>query len=329
MKKAKLWYILILVLVISIAFGIGYTLDLRTIIEADSQETHPVNKVYLATEVISGSAVDTGSMLPTLGYGDTISYVSVKSLGEVSLGDIVVVSDGDEEVIHRVVEKGIDCFGSYIKTKGDANVSVDKQVWRDSNIRYIVVSITYGKVDNSAQEAFTRDREAEWRRAVENRDSIIAWYKAQPAQVVEHEVIKVVEVPKIITETVIKEVAVSDKYSFFKDWTLGDSVVPSPWQGSNKLFDCDDFTLYSYYWISFIRPEYQIQIMYGDNPDTTIINGKAVSGKHVWLIVGSDNVTLAYDGGNKVDLENSPKYLIGIQISLKQLVNFVSQDNLS
>jgi hypothetical protein len=68
-------------------------------------------------------------------------------------------------------------------------------------------------------------------------------------------------------------------------WSNGDDIKPLPeW---SIEFDCDDETLYTYYWIRQVRPNYILTPMRSEN--------------HIWLLVKGDSKQFVYDGGHASD----------------------------
>ena len=75
--------------------------------------------------------VATGSMKPTIQIGDV---VIVKITKDVNENDIIVYIDGDDIIIHRLVEKN----ENNIVTRGDANNSEDKPIQENMIIGQVI-----------------------------------------------------------------------------------------------------------------------------------------------------------------------------------------------
>lgn len=98
-----------------------------------------------------------------------------------------------------------------------------------------------------------------------------------------------------------------------EEWTLGDYISPIP--HPSESIDCDDITLYSYYYIKAQNPTYKIDIMYGG------------TWKHYWLTVSDNQSKYYYDYG--VSYESIPEIdeiFKGRRVNLLQLVGEVYRD---
>lgn len=95
---------------------------------------------------ISGATISsydsTGSMRPVLNNGTNGIRVKPQSESDIRIGDIVTFKEGDNLIVHRVVEKGTDEGGAYFITKGDNNDFPDEKI-RFSQIEYITVGLIY------------------------------------------------------------------------------------------------------------------------------------------------------------------------------------------
>jgi len=97
------------------------------------------------------------------------------------------------------------------------------------------------------------------------------------------------------------------------DWELGDDISPFP--HPSKTIDCDDGTLYSYYYVTGADPDLDITIMWGR------------PWAHVWLEVSDNESKYYYDYGNAY--ESCPEIdeiFKGREITLKHLVGEVYRD---
>jgi len=86
------------------------------------------------------SYAPTGSMKPTLDYGSNGIRIKPNSPEQIEIGDIITF--GEENIVHRVVEKGIDENGYWFITKGDNNQVSDGQI-RFEDINYVTIGILY------------------------------------------------------------------------------------------------------------------------------------------------------------------------------------------
>jgi hypothetical protein len=105
-------------------------------------------------------------------------------------------------------------------------------------------------------------------------------------------------------------------------WQIGDDIKPWP---TENWTDCDDATLYTYYFISGAKPDYNIEIMYSRGKDKS----------HTWLLVTGDGKTIAYNNGKPVDSNEMTVELVenGFPLTLPEtlykLIFFVEQDIIS
>jgi len=86
------------------------------------------------------SYAPTGSMKPTFDQGSNGIRIKPDSPEQIELGDIVTF--GDESIVHRVVEKGMDEEGYWFITKGDNNQVSDEQI-RFKDIKYVTIGVLY------------------------------------------------------------------------------------------------------------------------------------------------------------------------------------------
>jgi signal peptidase I len=84
----------------------------------------------------------TGSMMPILGNGANGIVINVSSPDEIKVGDIITYNQGEDLIVHRVVEKGVDSEGVYFITKGDSNGFSDGKI-RFEQIEHKLVGILY------------------------------------------------------------------------------------------------------------------------------------------------------------------------------------------
>ncbi|OGM02715.1 signal peptidase I [Candidatus Woesearchaeota archaeon RBG_13_36_6] len=89
--------------------------------------------------------VSTGSMIPTLSEDANAIELTPSSPKEIYVGDIIsyVSPDGEDIIIHRVVEIGEDEQGWYAITKGDNNQLNDPFKVRFEQIERVLIGIIY------------------------------------------------------------------------------------------------------------------------------------------------------------------------------------------
>jgi len=86
------------------------------------------------------SYAPTGSMKPTFDQYSNGIRIIPSSAEQIDVGDIVTF--GADNIVHRVVEKGIDEEGYWFVTKGDNNQVSDEQI-RFDDIRYVTIGVLY------------------------------------------------------------------------------------------------------------------------------------------------------------------------------------------
>jgi hypothetical protein len=89
------------------------------------------------------AVANTGSMLPTFGENANLIEIVPKSSSELKLGDIASYQNGNDVIVHRIVELGNDDQGWYAKFKGDNNPFNDPDKVRWSQMKRLVVGIIY------------------------------------------------------------------------------------------------------------------------------------------------------------------------------------------
>ena len=114
MKAGRIVLRAVLILVISLTLGLTvYTWNAKRMMH---------NELPMPFGV-GASVVLTGSMEPTLRVND---LVVVRRADEYNVGDIVVFQQGNQLIIHRIIEKNDE--EAKITTKGDANNIDDGQI---------------------------------------------------------------------------------------------------------------------------------------------------------------------------------------------------------
>ena len=89
---------------------------------------------------------DSNSMLNVIDFGANTIRVPIKSIDDVQIGDIISYTpenDKDITIIHRVVEKGEDEKGPYVRAKGDNLPIKDPYKIRPDWIKGVVIAIIY------------------------------------------------------------------------------------------------------------------------------------------------------------------------------------------
>ncbi len=84
----------------------------------------------------------TGSMKPTLDENSNGIRIIPTSEEEIEIGDIITFKQGNDLIVHRVIDKGTDNNGVYFITKGDNNTISDGKV-RFKDIKYVTVVIIF------------------------------------------------------------------------------------------------------------------------------------------------------------------------------------------
>ena len=99
------------------------------------------NKIIITLDNSSLSTfAATSSMLPTLNHNTKAIEIPPVNL---NIGDIISYRQGEDVIIHRIVDIGQDVDGKYYITKGDNNNVVDPNKIRDNNIKGKVVVVIY------------------------------------------------------------------------------------------------------------------------------------------------------------------------------------------
>ncbi|MFH1585761.1 MAG: hypothetical protein ABIB79_03270 [archaeon] len=84
----------------------------------------------------------TKSMVPVLDSGANGIGVKPKSAESLNIGDIITFRDGEDLIVHRIVDKGTDDEGMYFITKGDNNTITDGKV-RFEQVDTVLVALIY------------------------------------------------------------------------------------------------------------------------------------------------------------------------------------------
>jgi hypothetical protein len=83
----------------------------------------------------------TGSMKPVLDENSNGLRISPGDSKQLKVGDIITY--GEENIVHRIIEIGEDENGAYYFTKGDNNPSSDGVKIRFSDIKYVTIGVLY------------------------------------------------------------------------------------------------------------------------------------------------------------------------------------------
>ncbi len=101
------------------------------------------NKIVLEIEDYSlNRYAPTKSMIPVLDAGANGVSIKPKSEDELHVGDIITFWQGDDLIVHRIIEKGFDKDGWFCVTKGDNNNVTDGKI-RFSQIDSVLVALIY------------------------------------------------------------------------------------------------------------------------------------------------------------------------------------------
>ncbi len=101
------------------------------------------NKIVLEIENYSLSRyAPSKSMVPVLDSGANGIGIKPKSEDDLHVGDIITFKQGDNLIVHRIVEKGLDEDGWFFITKGDNNNITDGKI-RFSQIDSVLVALIY------------------------------------------------------------------------------------------------------------------------------------------------------------------------------------------
>lgn len=101
------------------------------------------DKIILEIEDYSLSTyAPSKSMVPVLDSKANGIGIKPKSEDDLHVGDIITFKQGDDLIVHRIVEKGIDKDGWFFITKGDNNNITDGKI-RFSQIDSVLVALIY------------------------------------------------------------------------------------------------------------------------------------------------------------------------------------------
>ena len=87
--------------------------------------------------------VDSNSMDPTIDSGANGLEIKPLSTTDINVGDIISYKLGNDIIVHRVIEIGIDSRGWYAVAKGDNNAEKDPFKIRFNDVHGIVVGVIY------------------------------------------------------------------------------------------------------------------------------------------------------------------------------------------
>ena len=101
------------------------------------------DKIVISIEDASlGKYAPSGSMIPLLDENSKGIRIKPESEDDINVGDIISYRKGNELIIHRVIEKGTDEFGTYFILKGDNNFSDDGKV-RFSRLEFKTIGMIW------------------------------------------------------------------------------------------------------------------------------------------------------------------------------------------
>lgn len=99
------------------------------------------NKIMITLQNATLSTfADTSSMLPTLNHNTKAIEIAPTNL---NIGDIISYTEGNDIIVHRIVDIGSDDLGIYYITKGDNNNAVDPNKIRREKIQGKIVVLIY------------------------------------------------------------------------------------------------------------------------------------------------------------------------------------------
>jgi len=111
-------------------------------VSPDDIEVYPEKIIINLKNYTISKYKDSGSMIPVLDDGANGVGITPKSEKDIHVGDIITFKQGNNFIIHRVIEKGIDDYGIFFITKGDNNDFDDGKI-RFSQIESVLVAIIY------------------------------------------------------------------------------------------------------------------------------------------------------------------------------------------
>ncbi len=111
-------------------------------IQPQDIEIYPDKVIININGASMSSYADTGSMKPLLDAGTNGIRIQPQSDEQIHVGDIISFSHGNNLIVHRVIEKGVDDEGVYFITQGDNNDVSDGKI-RFSNIKYLTVALIW------------------------------------------------------------------------------------------------------------------------------------------------------------------------------------------
>jgi hypothetical protein len=110
----------------------------------EEEQIH-IYKDYIIIQLPNASLAryaPTGSMKPLLDEGSNGIRIKPKSPKDIDIGDLVSFKRNGKNIIHRVINKGIDEEGIYYQTKGD-NLNYPDKTIRFEDIEYLTVGILW------------------------------------------------------------------------------------------------------------------------------------------------------------------------------------------
>ena len=101
----------------------------------------PEGLLYKNKKIILARFEDTNSMDPLLDK-NTIGIEIPTTIEKVNVGDIVVYQKDGNKIIHRVIEKGTDEHGTYVRLEGDNSGGI-KDPYKVRKIPNVLVGLFY------------------------------------------------------------------------------------------------------------------------------------------------------------------------------------------
>ncbi len=126
-------------------FGFNYSSKVESpgdFIKEEQIQVFPDKIIINIKDASIGRYAPTKSMLPVLDTRTNGIRIVPGSEDEIKVGDIISFEQGNDLIIHRVIEIGQDEQGKYFITKGDNNNISDGKI-RFSQIKYKTIALIY------------------------------------------------------------------------------------------------------------------------------------------------------------------------------------------
>ena len=89
------------------------------------------------------TVADTNSMDPVIDIGHTAILTNDFNAQNLAIGDVVVYTNGYQDIMHRIIKIDIDGEGRRYTLKGDNNSRPDRYIVRDSHIKWLLLGVIY------------------------------------------------------------------------------------------------------------------------------------------------------------------------------------------